>query len=113
MSEFCFNFVSFCLCFSFELHVVLGVLFFSSRKFFAFKSGDEKSGLPVIGSVKPITGSTILIASTEVIVSKDGSRVDGRHKTFYHFVSYFISNCIVSHKNLHCIVSQLANILLI
>ncbi|CAH9130645.1 unnamed protein product [Cuscuta epithymum] len=66
MNEFSFNFVLFCLCFSFKLHVVLSVFLFPSKKFLEFRSGDEKSGLPVIDSV---------IASTEVM---DLSLVHGR-----------------------------------
>ncbi|CAH9141649.1 unnamed protein product [Cuscuta epithymum] len=85
----CFNSVLFCLRFSFELHVVLDVFLFPSKEILVYKSSDEKSVLLVIGSVKLISGSTNSIASTEVIYSKSGSRADGRHKTFYHFVYFF------------------------
>ncbi|CAH9121786.1 unnamed protein product [Cuscuta epithymum] len=66
MGELCFNSVLFCLCFSFELHVVLDVFLFPSRVILDFKLGDEKFGLLVIGSVKPITESANIIASTEI-----------------------------------------------
>ncbi|CAH9092259.1 unnamed protein product [Cuscuta epithymum] len=69
MGELCFNSVLFSLCFSVELHVVLDVPLFPSRVILEFRLGDEKYGLPVIGSVKPITGSTNVIASTEVMNS--------------------------------------------
>ncbi|CAH9123103.1 unnamed protein product, partial [Cuscuta epithymum] len=95
--ELCFNYVLCCLCFSFELHVVLDVFLFPSREILYFKSGDEKSGLLVIGSIKPITGSANIIDSTEVIYSKSGSRVDDRHKAFYGFVYFFFLDCIISH----------------
>ncbi|CAH9093286.1 unnamed protein product [Cuscuta epithymum] len=46
MGELCFNSILLCLCFSFELHVVLDVLLFPSREILDFKPGDEKYGLP-------------------------------------------------------------------
>ncbi|CAH9093279.1 unnamed protein product [Cuscuta europaea] len=95
INEICLDSVLFCLCFSFELHVVSSVFLFPSRKILEFRSGDEKSGLPVIGSV-PITESTNFISSTEVIDSKSESRADDKQKDFYHFVSCFFSNCIVN-----------------
>ncbi|CAH9117390.1 unnamed protein product [Cuscuta europaea] len=86
MGELYFNCILFSLCFSVELHVVLDMFFFPSREILKFRLDAEKSGFSVIGSVMPITGSTNVIASTEVIDSQSGSRADGRHKTFYHFV---------------------------
>ncbi|CAH9077569.1 unnamed protein product, partial [Cuscuta europaea] len=76
MCERWFNLVLFCSCFYLELHVVLNIFLFPSREFLDFKSGDEKSVLLVIGSIKPITGSTNIIVSTEVIYSRSGSRAD-------------------------------------
>ncbi|CAH9088847.1 unnamed protein product, partial [Cuscuta epithymum] len=47
------------------------MLFWTCSYFLAeileFKSSDDKSGLPVVGSVKPITGLANIIASTKVI----------------------------------------------
>ncbi|CAH9059783.1 unnamed protein product, partial [Cuscuta europaea] len=95
MGELYFNCILFSLCFSVELHVVFDVFFFPSREILKFRLGDEKSGLPVIGSVMPITGSANVIACTEVIDSLSGSRSDGRHKAFYRFVYSFFLDCII------------------
>ncbi|CAH9117296.1 unnamed protein product, partial [Cuscuta epithymum] len=80
MSELYFNSVLFSLCFSDELHVVLDVFLFPSRDILEFRLSDEKFGLSVIDSVKLITGSANVIAST---------------KTFYHYVYLFFFDCII------------------
>ncbi|CAH9078400.1 unnamed protein product [Cuscuta europaea] len=76
-----------CLCFYFELHVVLFVLLFQFVKILEFRTGDEKSDLPVIDSVKPNPGSANLIAFSEVIGPKSGSRPDDRQWAFCLFVT--------------------------
>ncbi|CAH9053246.1 unnamed protein product [Cuscuta epithymum] len=58
MSEFCFNSILFYLCFSFELHVVLGVFLFPSRKILEFRSSDEKYGLPIRLSLAQYRGGS-------------------------------------------------------
>ncbi|CAH9125789.1 unnamed protein product, partial [Cuscuta epithymum] len=63
-----FNFAIFIFGFCYKLHVVLFVFVFNNVKTLEHKTGDGESSLPVIGSSKPNSGSTNLVASFEVTV---------------------------------------------
>ncbi|CAH9084532.1 unnamed protein product [Cuscuta europaea] len=81
-----------------DLYSVLVVLCFSSKKTLELRSGDEESGLQVIGSVKSKAGSANYFSFTEVINSNFGSEADDRHKKFCHFVTCLSSvkkTCII------------------